>query len=420
MPSGISVIDDLVTGGADKALSARQGVVLGDAVFGGGSVSIDVSSITSCGSRIGATGNWETTAVDQYYGGLVDISQYCGRYCKLVSSGGGSFAFVKSGVSLGNAVDFATGWSAYKAFGASGSEEVELVPSDAVYLYVYLKSVNTDYRPQQISILSSTGLVTDIARLDDRIDRIDNYLSLFSYNIGHFSLGVKKNSTITSEQYPAKVDGFRALLSTANPDIYGIVEYSAVFGKNASNVDVNTKDELFNFMETVFESTQMNYACYAMFGAPRIPIYNVQINDFDCLENETITHTNLVTAQDYRYISADVYAFGVSIKMVVTHLAFDNNRPGVLTAAQISELITKYSSYPYVVMLGDWNVASFSEFDAFVNAGYTMANDGTYLTYPSTGKALDNIVAKGLVISDVKMVQSSLSDHYPLLCRIFK
>ena len=381
-------------------------------------VQINVNGIGSCGSRIGSTNIWETANVNKYYGGLVDVTAYRGNNYKIVSSGGGSYAFVKSGVSLGNAVDFAAGWSAYVAMGASGTEYNGVVPGDAVYLYVYLDSNGTSYRPQSISFYAD---ITDVIEaMNNRIDQLSgDFVTLFEYNIGHFSNGVQKNSTITAAQYLSKVDGFRALLSNQKPHIYGIVEYSAIFGKNTAGNNVNTKDELFNFQDIEFESSQMNYACYALFGN-NVPIYNVQINDFDCLANETITHTTAVTAQDYRYISADVYAFGVTVKLVVTHLAFDNNRPGVLTTAQISELITKYASYPYVVMLGDWNVANFSEFTAFVNAGYSMANDGSLLTFPSTGKALDNIVAKGLTIFDVQMVVSGLSDHYPLICKIQK
>jgi hypothetical protein len=288
------------------------------------------------------------------------------------------------------------------------------VPNDAVFLYVYNRSQGNIFLPQEIILLNSIQ-----SKIEELEGESAEHLSLFEYNIGHFSGGVQKNSTITAAQYLSKVDAFRALLSSQKPDIYGILEYSAIFGKNAAGVNVNTKDELFNFQDIQFESTQMNYACYALFGKGT-PIYNIQINDFDCLANETITHTTAITAQDYRYISADLYAFGLSIKLVVTHLAFDNNRPGVLTSAQISELITKYSSYDHVIMLGDWNVASFSEFDAFTNAGYTLANNGSFITYPGGGKALDNIVAKGLTISNAKMISSSLSDHNALTCFVIR
>lgn len=370
--------------------------------------SINPSSLTSCGGSISSsTGKW--VSVSNYYGSLIPVSGVLGVIIKGNASRISTFAFLKSGISVGNTPEYASGYSGLVSIPLGDVVRVS-VPNDAVFLYVYNRSQGNIFLPQEIILLNS--IQTKIEELEG--ESVE-HLSLFEYNIGHFSGGVQKNSTITAAQYLSKVDEFRALLSNQKPQIYGIVEYSAIFGKNTAGNNVNTKDELFNFQDVEFESSQMNYACYALFGN-NVPIYNVQINDFDCLANETITHTTAITAQDYRYISADVYAFGVTIKLVVTHLAFDNNRPGVLTSAQISELITKYSSYDHVIMLGDWNVASFSEFDAFTNAGYTLANNGSFITYPGGGKALDNIVAKGLTISNVKMISSTLSDHNALTC----
>ena len=66
-------------------------------------------------------------------------------------------------------------------------------------------------------------------------------------------------------------------------------------------------------------------------------------------------------------------------------------------------------------MCGDWNTETYS---SLKNAGYIFANDGSLKTFPSKGYALDNIVVKGLEISDVRMIKTDLSDHYPLVCRI--
>lgn len=135
---------------------SKDGFVLLSAVLtnvSSGEVSIDVSAITSCGSYIDANGKWATQYVNNYYGGLVNVTAYRGKNYKIVSSGGGSYAFVKSGVSLGNAVDFATGWSAYEAMPGDGTEYTGVIPDDAVYLYVYLQSAGTSYRPRSITIL---------------------------------------------------------------------------------------------------------------------------------------------------------------------------------------------------------------------------------------------------------------------------
>lgn len=374
--------------------------------------SVDTASLESCGGSINnSTKKW--VSVSGYYGSLIPITGAERVTIKANSSRGASYTFLKTGISVGDDANFASGYSGIVSINA-GTEKNVQVPADAVLFYVYLQSPGADYRPQAITIFSLLS-----SRVKELEKEVGDHLSLFTYNIGHFSLGARTNSTITAAQYPGKVDAFRALLSTQKPNVFGVVEYSAIFGKNSAGVNVNTKDELFNFQDVEFESSQMNYACYALFGN-NVPLYNIAINDFDCLANETITHTTLITAQDYRYISADMYAFGLSIKLIVTHLAFDSNRPGVLQTAQINELISKFSSYDYVVMMGDWNVSQFSEFNAFENAGYILANDGSLITYPSSNKALDNIVVKGLSISHVKVINSPLSDHYPLLCYIHK
>lgn len=382
---------------------------------------IDVNSISSCGSRIdGTTYVWQSNYTTTYFGGLISAAEFRGKPYRVVSNGGGSFAFLKSGVEIGEVADFCSGTSLVLMTGAAGTVFEGIVPDDAVYFYCYLESPGTNYRPREISFFIS---VSDaIAQLNQKIDQggAAEYLSIFDWNIGHFSNGAQKNSTITSAQYAQKVDAFRAILSTERPDFFGIVEYSAVFGKNTNNVDVNTKDELFSFDQTAYESTQMNYSCNALFARYGLPIYNIQINNYDCLENEVISHTSLLSAQDFRYISADMYAFGVTIKVVVTHMAFDLNRPGVLTTNQINELISKYASYPYVLMMGDFNVNSVSEYDLFVNAGYNIANDGRFNTYRPGGTPLDNIVAKGLTIFDAQMLTTDLSDHNALLCKINK
>jgi endonuclease/exonuclease/phosphatase family metal-dependent hydrolase len=126
----------------------------------------------------------------------------------------------------------------------------------------------------------------------------------------------------------------------------------------------------------------------------------------------------LVEAQDYRYISADLYALGKSIKLIVTHLAFDNNRPDVLQAAEMSELYTKFASYPYVIMMGDFNYKAYVMAPDAEAAGYKLANDDSFKTYPNGNMALDNILVKGLNFVWVKMISSNLSDHNPILARI--
>lgn len=411
LPASIGIINDLTTGGADKALSAEMGKQLNEVL--GTMKSVPRANTTTNAVISKADGSIVSAGVPSAYvadfafdgvgtpyaSGRIGVSL---TTCMVAYfNAGGTFLgyeIASSGTGT-NIVD-------YKLTPPAGTSKIRVGGNDSLGGVVSL------------TVLVEDTLIDKVNDLEKEVGQ--GALSLMTYNIGHFSGGVSPNSTITSSDYVAKVNAFRALLSDEAPDIYGVVEYSVIFGKDTDNQNVNTKDALFGLATTQFESSQLHYACYALF-ANRLPIYNVQINDFECLENETITHTSVIEAQDYRYISADLYAFGVDIKLVVTHFAFDQNRPGVLQQKQLEELMTVYDGSPYVLIMGDFNY-NVEDMQATVTAaGYAMANEGQYKTVPSAEKGrLDNILVKGLQIVATKMITSNLSDHNPLLARITK
>lgn len=273
-----------------------------------------------------------------------------------------------------------------------------------------------------LSVASSSNKVGEI---EDNANVLDSILKglapseiiVATYNIGHFSGGASKNSTIKSANYDSKLALFKALMyDTINPKIIGIQEYSEVFGKDAGNISRKTKDVLLKDLAVLYEGVQRGYSCNSLHGNTYLS--NIQINEFDCNQDAEVTHTTAIQATDYYYISADLYMNGKLVKFVSAHLVFDNNFPSVLQLAQINELVSKYSSYDRVLMVGDWNVYAQSDFNPFVTDGYTLANDGTIVTYPLTSKAPDNIIVKGLTITNAQAFVSDLSDHYPLIATV--
>ena len=261
------------------------------------------------------------------------------------------------------------------------------------------------------------SLYVPAAEFDVRLPKVlaPSKLRVVSYNIGHFSGGVSQNSSITASNYAAKLAAYRAVVADFDADVLGIEEFSHVFGINTLGANAYTKDVLLESF-IGYEGIQRKYSCNALFY--KTVIENITTNEFECNESATIVDPSAITAPEYYYLDADLYMHGERVKLVITHLAFDNTNPQIVSN-QISELITKYASYEKVIMVGDWNVNTFSLFDAFTTAGYTMANDGTYYTYPSGERALDNIIVKGLYISNVGMVETiDLSDHLPFYCDI--
>ena len=124
---------------------------------------------------------------------------------------------------------------------------------------------------------------------------------------------------------------------------------------------------------------------------------------------------DVVKSRENYYYESDLYIQGKKVKLVFFHLLFSNKVEEVYQQRQIQELIKRYSTTERVILCGDWNTETYT---ALMDAGYELANDGLLKTFPGNAEALDNVAVKGLKIIDVRMIKTSLSDHYPLICRL--
>lgn len=368
-----------------------------------------------------ASNTWLRT--DEYYGTLINLSDYkVYRSIRVYRSDSGHLtdvAFLKTDSQVeGNVPDYCAGWKkvVYLEDGVSEFRDIP-IPSDANYLYVYMASLDTVYTPDKIDFIDRDEL-DFIRTIDANAETINSSasiikgtahdtLKLATFNIGHFSDG---NYPYSVDTYTARLNEYKQLIyNTINPDVIAVQEYSDYMVDKGK-----TSQVLFNDFQVQYEGVQRNYSCNAIFD--NTCLLNMRKHEFECLANEEITHTDLIKAQDYYYVDADLYIKGRLVKFVATHLAFDSNRPMVLQDKQIAELISAYANYEYVIMMGDFNSRTGSGYDPFVNAGYNLVNDGSYLT--SENMPLDNIVVKGLTISDAGMITTDLSDHNPLFCTV--
>lgn len=379
---------------------------------------IDGSTLVSCGGTINiSTNKW--VASTEYYGSLINCVNFRGMTCILTKdtslSTNMGYAFVTSGFSNGNTPNYATGYSRVLY---TSSDVRTVVPNDAVYLFVQLRSTIYSLAPKTIQ-LGLRGLKERVEDLEEIVDSIGSSsgFRIASYNIGHFSHGAYTDSTITSSDYDTKLAAYRQLIyGKIDADVIGLCEYSAIFGNNGTT-NTSAKDVLFNRYEFDYIGEQIRYSCNAVYS--NLFVENLSKKTFDCNQDAVITHTNLAQATDFYYIEGDLWFNGVMIKLVMTHLAFDNNNPQV-ALNQINELITKFDSYNRVIMMGDWNTGISGQ-SAFVTAGYTLGNDGSFLTYSDTVAqyALDNIIVKGVNISNFGMIHTTgLSDHLPVYATI--
>ena len=230
-----------------------------------------------------------------------------------------------------------------------------------------------------------------------------------TWNIGHFSKGQKDHSLISSSELSQKVDDYRSFIyDSIKADILCVNEYERVFcSDSAKSLYAITEKMLFNNYRSRQIFDKNSFVCNAIFSNKKMK--NAAMHPF--LYNLFAKDERSAIEWHY-YAVTDITIQGEKVKLICTHLVPLAEKH---CQNQIKELLYFAEKYPKVIICGDMNTWDFSKFR---KAGYTLANDGSIVTFPSKSYALDNIFVKGLNMSDVKVIKTGLSDHYALLCRI--
>lgn len=231
--------------------------------------------------------------------------------------------------------------------------------------------------------------------------------TIATWNIGHFANGTSPNSLIKGEDYDEKLELYRALFEDMDTDILCLNEYSELFGSDQEGNEQKTKKVLLNDYRKSVEGDQVGLSCNAFFS--HFNITNVERHEF---KSTTAYIKELPRAANYYYLSCDLKYKGKLIKIVCAHTISGNSS---LCQKMIAEIIDAYKSFDRVVLCGDWNTGNYKR---FIEAGYSIGNDGSFKTYPQKSYPLDNIMVKGLKIKEVRMIQTDLSDHCPLICSV--
>ena len=234
-----------------------------------------------------------------------------------------------------------------------------------------------------------------------------------TWNIGHFSKGIKSYSLIDVAKHKEPLAEYRSLIyNEILPDVITVNEYNIVFcGEDNEDNPYKTSSLLFNDYKKDLIGPKCWGICNAVFSNLKMkksrPIY------FE--SQKSIVGDDIVKSRENYFFESDLYIQGKKVKLVFFHLLFSNKVEEVYQQSQIQELIERYRATNRVILCGDWNTETYT---TLTDAGYELANDGSLKTFPSKAEALDNIAVKGLKISDVRMIKTSLSDHYPLICRL--
>lgn len=234
---------------------------------------------------------------------------------------------------------------------------------------------------------------------------------LCTWNIAHYYAYGSSKKVIDGSIYESKLKEFREVIyDSINADLISLNEYSSVFGVDKDGVAHLASKVLFDGFTSWIEggATQKGTEYNAIYS--NIRMGNFQKHEFDYIK----TTKHKFSQNGYYYLSADMLVGGQLVKFVCVYLIY-LTKDASLVQNQIAELIEKYKNEKRVVICGDFNTRNYSKLK---KAGYSLANDGSIITFYKTSKPLDNVAAKGVKISDVHTINTKLSDHYPLVCKI--
>ncbi len=239
-----------------------------------------------------------------------------------------------------------------------------------------------------------------------------------TWNIGHFANGNANSTRIADADYETKSQEYRNYIEGLGADILCLNEYSRLFTPShpAEAALFENRPPIF------FAGEQRHFSCNAVFAG--LPLRNIQVHDFECNQGVTLLYSSTNKAEYYYYVTAELVIGEETVHFVFTHLAFDEERePDTVCQAQIAELIDLYKDVDHVVMMGDWNAYHKFYYDPFAAAGYTLGNYGEILTCTGsrTGGlewAVDDIIVKGMTMTDFRAVETTLSDHIAVVCTL--
>lgn len=323
----------------------------------------------------------------------------------------GNYALLQSYSGTESAPVFCSGFS-QRADIFSGTQVIT-TPSDAAYIVFSASSGGSNTLPDFMAKVKILPWVINKMMSEGQTEGI--YAQKIRYahwNIGHFSYYDKRmggsSSTITEANSDAMALRYKKMINEVSADVFSFAEYDPVFDlANNPTIGKILSNYKYNYI-----GTKRAYNCNSIFSNLRMTGVN------------EVLYPN--RDQDRYYKLAKVMVGGVEVMVAETHLDW-----GEYNIQQQQQLINALANYDHVIVSGDFNVNSISDYQSFVDAGYTLVSGSyldldTYLKYltedPPRSDYLDNIMVKGFAVSNVKAwdesgyYENGLSDHSIISC----
>lgn len=300
LPSGVGIVNDLKTGGADKALAAQQGVVIGNELErlneGARLLDVNLSFLSRRNRSIGSSGTW-TTSTDYKH---VILGVIPGEIYRITANPDASttYAFLTSSAtpSSGGAVPFVSGTDKY-SFPAGTTKEI-VIPDTCMYLYIYsgtVASSGSGNQSRPASVVRVVPTPQSIEGFAEGFAEITGRLQLaWGYGYINASTGAMDNSG-TSRAFTDYVDitgikriRYSRVLTTADSPTWGMAFYdsektyisgqASVGGASASG----KRDTLLDVPEGAV------YARFTCWESSRDSFYVVNANSLGELDVEAV------------------------------------------------------------------------------------------------------------------------------------
>ena len=229
-------------------------------------------------------------------------------------------------------------------------------------------------------------------------------IRIATMNYGLWNDGITKY--VEDEKVPAVLECWKQMLAHHNADVVAGQEYRPFF--NRSNTMLSDQC-LFSFLYPYQYSTTTGYG-KNLVSKTVCTDYAVRSFSTDKTRQYTVAHTVIR---------------GTRVCILNAHCSLETDF-SIHRKAEFEELIRIASEEKHVILLGDFNAYSVSEFEIFQKAGYRIANGGEFGIFdtwtnfdkPSSweNRAIDNIiVSEDIRILNVSVDRRDLSDHSMLV-----
>lgn len=341
------------------------------------------------------TAEWKKGA----YNGTTVVASNATRCTAIPCNFNDTFTFKFNGSTFGIRIDF------YDKYGKINDFGTKTVTSDST-LRIEAKGGRLPTKLHVTAYLTSGGNISDSVWNGFNVSctQDSDFIRVATMNFGLWNDGATKS--VADSDVPAVFSQWKAMLSENDVDILAGQEWIEYFDRSGK---IQVDKYLFRqFYKNIYSDAPKKF--YS-----KMALTNTSSNAFRSCPSRSFSKA-------YTMIN------GKKVCLINAHCSiettFETSRK-----QQFLELIEAMNKEEYVILFGDFNAYTVSEFNLFTQAGYTLANCGKFgefETWPHfdiehswKNEAIDNvIVSSNIKLLNVKADRRDLSDHSMLYADI--